>query len=86
MSQSRRYRSRPDPFDFGVIRCLGLVPVRYIDETIAELRGYCHDTEPDMKKYCDPSSKKPEATGIYGEEMLEIQDMLEYRKAEAKVN
>jgi hypothetical protein len=73
----------PDPFDVGVIRCMGLVPIQYIDETIAELRGYCHDTDPKMTKYCDPSSKKPEATGIYGEEMLEIQDMLQYRKTEA---
>ena len=70
----------PDPFDMGVIRCLGLVPLRYADETIAELRKYCHDASPVMKKYCDQSSTKPEATGIYGEEMLEIQDMLEYRK------
>jgi len=73
----------PDPFDFGVIRCLGLVPVIYIDETIAELRKYCRETSPELKKYCDPSSQKPEATGIYGEEMLEVQDMLEYRKAGA---
>jgi len=71
---------QPDPFDFGIIRCLGLVPFKYIDETIAELRKYCHETSPDFKKYCDPSSQKPEATGIYGEEMFEIQDMLEYRK------
>jgi len=70
----------PDPFDIGVIRSLGLVPIQYTDETIAELRKYCHDTNPVMKKYCDPSSTKPEANGIYGEEMLEVQDMLEYRK------
>jgi hypothetical protein len=69
-----------DPWDFGVIRCLGLVPVQYIDETIAELRKYCRESRPEFKKYCDPSSQKPEATGIYAEEMVEIQDMLEYRK------
>ena len=72
--------SHPDPFDFGVIRCLGLVPAQYIDETISELRKYCRETSPELKKYCDPSSQKREATGIYGEEMMEIQDMLEYRK------
>jgi len=75
--------NHPDPFDFGVIRCLGLVPVQYIDETISELRKYCHETSPELKKYCDPSSRKLEATGIYGEEMLEIHDMLEYRKTGA---
>ncbi|MGO9315904.1 MAG: hypothetical protein ACLQDI_24595 [Syntrophobacteraceae bacterium] len=73
----------PDPFDFGVIRCLGLVPVQYIDETISELRKYCRETSPELRKYCDPSSQKREATGIYAEEMAEIQDMLEYRKMEA---
>lgn len=70
----------PDPFDFGVIRCLGLVPRQYIDETIAQLRKYCRETDPKLREYCDPSSKKPEATGIYGEEMAEVHDMLEYRK------
>ncbi len=70
----------PDPWDVGVIRCLGLVPVQYIDETIAELRKYCRETSPQFKKYCDPSSEKREATGIYIDEMLEIHDMLEYRK------
>ena len=74
---------RPDPFDIGVIRCLGLVPFKYIDETIAELRKYCHETSPELKKYCDPSSQKPEATGIYGEEMFEVLDMLEYRNTRA---
>ena len=59
---------------------MGLVPVQYIDETIAELRKYCRETSPELKKYCDPSSEKREATGIYAEEMAEIQDMLEYRK------
>jgi hypothetical protein len=68
-----------DPWDFGVIRCLGLVPVQYIDETIAELRKYCRETSPELKKYCDPSSDKREATGIYAEDMAVIQDMLEYR-------
>jgi hypothetical protein len=72
-----------DPWDFGVIRCLGLVPVQYIDETIAELRKYCRETGPELKKYCDPSSQKREATGVYGEEMLEMQDILECRKMEA---
>jgi hypothetical protein len=70
----------PDPFDFGVIHAMGLVPVQYIDETIAELRKYCRETSPQFKKYCDPSSEKREATGIYVDEMLESQDMLEYRK------
>jgi len=72
-----------DPWDFGVIRCLGLVPVQYIDETISELRKYCRETTPELRKYCDPSSQKREATGIYAEEMAEIQDMLDYRKMEA---
>ena len=75
----------PDPFDFGIIRCLGLVPVQYIDETISELRKYCRETSPELRKYCDPSSQKREATGIYGEEILEVQDMLEYRKMEASL-
>jgi len=78
--RSIKSNGHPDPFDIGVIRCLGLVPDRYIGETITELRGYCHDREPEMKKYCDPSSHKPDAGGIYGEEIIEIQDMLEYRK------
>jgi len=73
---------RPDPFDFGIIRCLGLVPFKYIDETMAELRKYCNETSPELKKYCDPSSEKPEATGIYGEEIFEVLDMLEYRNTE----
>jgi hypothetical protein len=57
-----------DPYDFGFIRALGLVPIDYAERAIAVL-----------KKYIDPATNNYKATGIYGEEMLEIQDLLMFR-------
>lgn len=61
------------PFDIPIIRLVGLVPLKYSD-----------DAQVLLHKYVDIKSGLIKATGIYGEEIAEMEDLLEYRKSHSE--
>ena len=70
LTKSIETRSDSEPYSFEAIRAAGLVPKEYINEMIAVLH-----------QYVDLSRGVFRATGIYGEEITEMESLLVLRKA-----